>query len=100
MVKIERTDVFSRWLDTLRDKQAQYRIEARILRLSMGNPGQVNDVGRGVSELKVDHGPGYRVYYQQRGATLVILLCGGDKGSQQRDIALAHRLAEAWKKRS
>jgi len=98
MVKIERTDVFARWLARLRDKQAQYKIEARVLRLSRGNPGQVRNVGRGISEMKVDFGPGYRVYYQQRGSTLVILLCGGDKDNQQRDIALAYSLADAYKK--
>jgi len=98
MLTVERTDVFAHWLSELRDKQAQYRIEARVLRLSRGNPGQVSDVGHGVSEMKIDFGPGYRVYYQRRGATLVILLCGGDKSSQWRDIARAHSLADAYKK--
>jgi len=100
MVNFIRTDVYIRWFERLRDRQARARVRLRLERLAEGNPGQVNQVGRGVSELKIDYGPGYRVYYLQRGATVVILLCGGDKSSQQHDIALAHRLADEWKKRN
>jgi len=91
---IVRTGVFQRWLNRLRDRQAQARIEIRIRRLAEGNPGQVRDVGYGVSEAKIDFGPGYRLYYKHRDRTVILLLCGGDKNSQQRDIALAHQLAK------
>jgi len=97
MIEIIKSETFERWFNALRDRHAQTRIDMRIRRMSAGNPGQVREVGRGVSEMKVDVGPGYRVYYVRRGAAVVILLCGGDKGSQQRDIALAHVLAEDWK---
>ena len=89
MLEIIKSDVFDRWLRRLRDRRAKARIEARILRLSLGNPGDVKPVGRGVSEMRIDYGPGYRVYYWQRGEELIILLCGGDKTSQGQDIATA-----------
>lgn len=75
------------------DAKAKARIAARIDRLRIGNPGNVNSVGEGISEMRMHHGPGYRVYYVQRGATLVILLCGGDKATQASDIRMAKRLA-------
>jgi putative addiction module killer protein len=81
------------WLAELRDRRAAARIAARIDRLRFGNPGQVEAVGEGVSELKVDYGPGYRVYYKRRGATLVVILCGGDKSDQASDIRRAKALA-------
>ena len=88
---------FDRWLRALKDSRAKARIESRILRLSMGNPGDVNPVGGGVSELRIDHGPGYRVYYLQRRQVLIVLLCGGDKSSQIDDIRDALKIAKEWK---
>lgn len=77
----------------LKDRQAAARIALRIDRLAMGNPGDVKSVGSGVSELRIDYGPGYRVYFCRRGADILLLLCGGDKRTQDRDIARAHKLA-------
>mgnify|MGYP001251390786 CR=1 FL=1 len=94
MIEIRQTVEFSRWFDGLRDTMAKARIAIRIRRLSLGNPGDVKPVGEGVSELRIDHGPGYRVYFVQRGSVLVMLLCGGDKRSQERDIARAKAMAE------
>ena len=94
MIEIRETETFSFWLRALRDSQARARIAARARRLAFGNPGDVRPVGEGVSEMRIHHGPGYRVYYVQRGAILVILLCGGDKSTQDRDIAAAKRLAK------
>jgi len=93
MVEIRETEVFSKWLSGLRDSVARARIAARIRRLALGNPGDVRPVGEGVSELRVDHGPGYRVYFVQRGTVLVVLLCGGDKRTQGRDIRTAKTMA-------
>jgi putative addiction module killer protein len=89
MIEIRQTEVYSQWFDSLRDRQAKARINVRIRRLSMGNPGDVKSVGKGVSELRINYGLGYRVYYSQRGETLVILLAGGDKRTQQQDIKTA-----------
>lgn len=97
MIKIVMTTEFDEWLEALRDAAAKARISGRIVRLANGNPGQVNDIGNGLSELKIDHGPGYRVYYMQRGRTLIVLLCGGDKSDQRRDIKTAKALAKEWK---
>ena len=96
MIEIIKTDIFDRWLHDLRDVRARARVETRIRRLSLGNPGDVKPVGEGVSELRIDYGPGYRVYFMQRGPVLIVLLCGGDKGSQDRDIALAKNIARQW----
>ena len=93
MIEIRETAVFSDWLASLRDAQARTRIQARILRLRLGNPGDVKPVGEGVSELRIDHGPGYRVYYVKRGPLLVILLAGGAKPTQDKDIKTALKLA-------
>lgn len=93
MIKIRKTDRFARWLDGLRDIRARARVQVRIERLATGNPGDVRPVGEGVSELRVNYGPGYRVYYTKRGGHLFILLAGGDKSSQARDIETALRLA-------
>jgi putative addiction module killer protein len=93
MVEVRITDVFSDWLSRLRDRQAKARIEIRIRRLTLGNPGDVKPVGEGVSEMRIDHGPGYRIYFLQRGEALYVLLAGGDKSSQQKDIARAIELA-------
>ena len=84
---------YSEWFESLRDRQARARIDVRIRRLSLGNPGDVKPVGEGVSEMRIDYGPGYRVYFVQRGETLVILLAGGDKRTQERDIQIALELA-------
>lgn len=89
---ILKTEVFARWLNGLRDLHARARIQARIERLAMGNPGDVKSVGAGVSELRIDYGPGYRVYYTKRGREVIILLAGGDKRTQNRDIETALRL--------
>jgi putative addiction module killer protein len=93
MIEIRETETYSRWFERLRDRQAKARINIRIRRLSMGNPGEVKAVGEGVSELKLTYGPGYRVYFIQVGQEFVLLLAGGDKSSQTDDIAMAKKLA-------
>jgi putative addiction module killer protein len=95
-MEIRQTEHFARWFERLADEQARRRIQARIDRLEMGNLGDVKPVGRGVSELRIDYGPGYRVYVVQRGRTLIILLGGGDKRTQQKDIAIAQALARSF----
>ena len=97
MAEIRQTEVYARWFDSLRDRQAKGRIDIRIRRLLMGNPGDVKSVGGGVSELRIDYGPGYRLYFVRRRETIVVLLCGGDKRTQDRDIAEAKKLARLWK---
>jgi putative addiction module killer protein len=91
MVEIRKTEIFAKWLDGLNDIRARARVLARIERLATGNPGDVAPVGEGVSELRIDYGPGYRVYYKQFGEFLVILLAGGDKQTQTKDIRTALR---------
>lgn len=93
MIEIRKTDVFGRWLDSLDDIRGRARVMARIERLAAGNPGDVKPVGEGVSELRIDHGPGYRVYFEPFGTHVVVFLAGGDKGTQVRDIRTALRLA-------
>ncbi|MCY4431914.1 MAG: type II toxin-antitoxin system RelE/ParE family toxin [Rhodospirillales bacterium] len=93
MIEIRQTERFTEWFSTLRDSRAKGRIDVRIRRLSLGNPGDVRSVGKGVSELRIDHGPGYRVYFTRRGRDVVILLAGGDKRTQARDIQDAQQLA-------
>ena len=93
VIEIRKTDVFAQWLNDLRDIQVRSRVQARIERLSVGNPGDVEPVGEGVSELRIDYGPGYRVYFKKRGRELIILLAGGDKSTQAKDIKAALRLA-------
>ena len=93
MLEIRQTEVYSDWFNSLSDRQARARIDVRIRRLSLGNPGDVKPVGEGVSELRIDYGPGYRVYFVQHGQTLVILLAGGDKHTQDKDIKTARELA-------
>jgi putative addiction module killer protein len=97
MIEVRQTEVYSRWISGLGDDRARARIEVRIYRLSLGNFGDVKPVGGGVSEMRIDYGPGYRVYLTQRGKTLVILLCGGDKRTQDRNIATAKALARQLK---
>lgn len=94
MIEVRQTTHFTAWFDDLRDERARARINVRIRRLSLGNFGDVKAVGEGVGELRIDYGPGYRVYFLRRGAELVILLCGGDKGSQKRDIRDALQMAK------
>lgn len=91
--EIRKTEIFAQWLDALRDVHARARIQARIERLADGNPGDVRPVGEGVSEMRIDYGPGYRVYFRRTGRELIILLVGGDKSTQVSDIRLALRLA-------
>ncbi|GDY23085.1 toxin, RelE family protein [Verrucomicrobiota bacterium] len=93
MIEIRKSDLFAKWLDRLRDVQARARVQARIERLALGNPGDVQPIGEGVSELRIHYGPGYRVYFKQRGREVVILLAGGDKRTQATDIKTALRLA-------
>jgi putative addiction module killer protein len=93
MIEVRKTGVFAEWLDGLRDIQARARVQARIERLAAGNPGDVEPVGEGVSELRINYGPGYRVYFKQSGRELIILLAGGDKRTQAKDIKTAFRLA-------
>jgi len=90
---IRQTDEYARWFERLRDRRARFRIIARIRRLSLGNPGDVHSVGDGISEMRIDCGPGYRVYYTERERTVVFLLAGGDKKTQARDIEKAKDLA-------
>ena len=94
MIEIRETEAFSDWLHALRDSQARARIAARVRRLAFGNPGDVKPVGEGVSELRVQYGPGYRLYFVRRGEVLIVLLCGGDKSTQERDIEKAKSLAK------
>ncbi len=94
MIEVRQTDVFADWFAGLRDREARARITVRIRRLSLGNPGDVKPVGGGVLEMRIDYGPGYRVYFVRRGDTVVVLLCGGDKRNQDRDIARARELAQ------
>lgn len=93
MIEIRKTVEFAAWLDGLRDVRGRARVLARIERLAGGNPGDVKPVGEGVSELRIDFGPGYRVYFVRKGSTLVVLLAGGDKTTQAADIKTARRLA-------
>jgi putative addiction module killer protein len=93
VAEIRKTAVFSKWLDGLGDIRARARVQARIERLASGNPGDVKPVGESVSELRIDYGPGYRVYFTRAGSEIVILLAGGDKRTQDADIKMAIRLA-------
>lgn len=93
MIEVRQTDEFRTWLRGLRDDKAATRIAARIRRLEQGNPGDAKPLGAGLLEMRIDYGPGYRVYYVRRGAVIVVLLCGGDKRTQQRDIKRAQALA-------
>jgi len=93
MFEIRKTEVYAKWIDNLADIRARAKILVRVERLASGNPGDVRPVGEGVSELKIDYGPGYRVYFKKQGQEFVILLAGGDKSSQTKDIKLALGLA-------
>lgn len=98
MFAIIKSAEFDAWLRGLKDRRAMMRIQARLDRVALGNLGDVEPVGEGVSELRIHYGPGYRLYFLQQGTVLVVMLCGGDKSSQQRDIKCAKRLAQAWRK--
>lgn len=94
MIEVRQSAIFSEWLAGLRDRNAHARIIVRIRRMELVNPGDVKPVGDGVSEMRVDYGPGYRIYFTRMGNTVVILLCGGDKSTQRRDIARARQMAK------
>ncbi len=94
MIEVRKTETFTNWLASLRDQNAKGRIASRVSRLEHGNPGDVKSVGGGISEMRIDYGPGYRVYYASRGSSLVILLCGGAKQTQDADIKKAKALAK------
>jgi putative addiction module killer protein len=97
MLEIVKSETFDSWFSGLRDRKARARIAARIDRLSHGNPGDVKPVGSGVSEMRIDYGPGYRVYFTRRGPIVIVLLCGGDKRTQATDIKRAIQIAGDWK---
>lgn len=96
MLEIVKSSTFDSWLRSLRDLQARARIEVRIRRLSLENPGRHRVLKGGIREMKIDYGPGYRVYYAYRNQTLVLLLCGGNKSTQAEDIKLAQRIVKQW----
>ena len=96
MNELRQTEIFRKWRMKLKDERARVLIASRLDRLAFGNAGDVKPVGQGVSELRIDHGPGYRVYFQKRENTIILLLCGGDKRTQDRDIEMAKRLAAEW----
>lgn len=98
VVEVLKSATYDAWFEGLRDGQARARINVRIRRLSLGNPGDVKPVGSGVSEMRIDYGPGYRVYYAQHGTALILLCCGGDKSTQEADIRRAIAIAKAWRK--
>ena len=93
MLEVRKTEVYARWLDGLRDVRARARVLVRVERLAAGNPGDVKPVGEGVSEMRIDYGGGYRVYFKRQGQTVIVLLAGGDKRTQNTDIETAVRLA-------
>ena len=93
MLEVRKTEVYATWLDSLRDVRARARVLVRVERLAAGNPGDVRSVGEGVSELRIDYGPGYRVYFKKQERTSIVLLAGGDKRTQSRDIETALRLS-------
>jgi len=97
MIQVQQTEAYAKWFSGLRDRVARARIDVRIRRLSLGNPGDAKRVGDGVSELRVDHGPGYRKYFIQRGEVVIVLLAGGDKSTQDKDIRTAKALAKDLK---
>ena len=97
VLEILKSETFNNWLADLKDRQARVRIQVRLDRMALGNPGDVKPVREGVSEMRIDHGPGYRVYFMQRGHLSIVLLAGGDKGSQEADIERAIKIARNWK---
>jgi len=97
MHELKQTETFRKWRLQLKDERTRAVIASRLDRLAFGNSGDAKPVGEGISELRVDYGPGYRIYFQRRGSSFVILLCGGDKSTQSRDIQTAKRLAKQWR---
>lgn len=100
MIELIKSDRFDRWLRDLRDMRAAARIQVRLDRLALGNAGDVKSVGAGISEMRIDYGPGYRIYFTRRGALVIVLLCGGDKSTQARDIIEAKSIAAHWQEKS
>lgn len=98
MYEIIQSEAFRRWINGLRDRDARGRVDVHLRRLSLGHWGDVKHVGEGVREMRIDYGPGYRVYFIHRATVLIVLLCGGDKRTQQDDILRASKLAKAWDK--
>jgi putative addiction module killer protein len=96
MIEFRQTETFRRWRTRLKDTRIRALIAFRLDRLAFGNAGDVKSVGGGISELRIDYGPGYRIYYKRRGDTIILLLCGGDKRTQANDIETAKRLAKEW----
>ena len=96
MMEFKQTETFRKWRMRLKDQRIRALIASRLDRLAFGNAGDVKPVGQGISELRIDYGPGFRVYFQKRGKTIIILLCGGDKSTQAKDIQTAKRLAAEW----
>jgi putative addiction module killer protein len=96
LLEFKQTETFRKWRLRLKDERARVLIASRLDRLAFGHAGDVKPVGQGISELRVDNGPGYRVYFQRRGSTIILLLCGGDKATQGKDIQTAKRLAKEW----
>lgn len=100
MLEVRQTAAYEKWISELHDRRAVNRIDIRIRRLSLGNSGDVKPIGEGISEMRIDYGPGYRVYFVKHDKVIVILLCGGDKTTQHRDIAIAKSLARKLKDES
>ena len=96
MIEFIQTESFRKWRIRIKDERIRALIASRLDRLAFGNAGDVKPVGGGISELRIDHGPGYRIYFMKRGSTIIILLCGGDKSTQAKDIQTAQRLAAEW----
>ena len=94
MIELKQTETFRKWRSKLKDERARAAIALRLARLAYGHAGDVEPVGRGISELRIHYGPGYRIYFQRRGDTIIVLLCGGNKSTQERDIKIAKRLAD------
>jgi putative addiction module killer protein len=97
MIEFRQTETFRKWRARLKDERARAMIASRLDRLAFGNAGDVKPVGQGVSELRIDYGAGFRVYFTRHGKEIIILLCGGDKSSQAKDIETAKRLANEWR---
>jgi len=98
MIELKQTETFKKWRKQLKDERLRGLIASRLDRLSFGHAGDVESVGQGISELRIHYGPGYRIYYHKRGDTIIVLLCGGDKSTQTKDIKTAQRLAAEWSK--
>jgi putative addiction module killer protein len=100
MIEFKQTETFRKWRTRLKDERARVLIASRLDRLGFGNAGDVKPVGHGISELRIDHGPGYRIYFIKRGNAIIVLLCGGNKSTQVEEIKTAKRLAAEWREQS